>query len=218
MAFDSKRAAVRRARPIGIVGHNHANTEGSNRMLDDLHFVALCKEGQLDAFGELIRRYENRLFFPLYQILQNAEDARDALQDAFLLAYQSLNGFEGRCDFYTWLYRIGVNTALTYKRKRRRACSLNTRLDGKSHDPVDASRASEPSHALTCAEQSTMVRNALRRLGKNDRALLVLKDMDGLRYQEVADLLKVPIGTVRSRLHRARLKLWKLLQKNGDVG
>ena len=95
-------------------------------MLDDIQLVDLCKEGRLDAFGELIRRFEKRLFPSLYHILQNSEDARDALQDTFLFAYQSLDKFEGRSDFFTWVYRIGVNTALTYKRKRRRTCSLIT--------------------------------------------------------------------------------------------
>ena len=185
-------------------------------MLDDLQLIALCKEGRLDAFGELIQRHESRLFPALYHILQNAEDARDALQDTFLSAYQSVGQFEGRCEVYTWLYRIGVNAALSYKRKRRRACSLSISDDGKILEPVDLSRASEPSQALFSAEQFTTVWEALSRLTTNDRALLVMKDMEGHRYQEVADLLKVPIGTVRSRLHRARLKLWKLLKEKNE--
>lgn len=185
-------------------------------MSEDLKLIALCREGRLDAFGDLIKRYESRLFPALYHILQNAEDARDALQDAFLCAYQSLDQFEGRADFYTWLYRIGVNAALTHKRKRRRACTLNLCDEGRTLEPVDVSRASEPSHALTRAEQFTMVWDALSCLTTNDRALLVLKDMEGMRYKEVADLLKVPIGTVRSRLHRARLKLWELLKEKDE--
>jgi len=186
-------------------------------MLDDAQLVALCKEGRLDAFGELVQRYENRLYPSLYYILQNAEDARDALQDAFLAAYQSIDRFDGRSEFYTWLYRIGVNSALTNKRKNRRIGSLNAGHEGKDLDPVDASHASEPSHAMTSAERSAMVWKALSRLTTNDRAMLILKDMEGLRYQDVADLLKVPLGTVRSRLHRARLKLLELLKETEDV-
>ena len=186
-------------------------------MLDDAQLVALCKEGRLDAFGELVKRYENRLFPTMYHILQNAEDVRDALQDAFLCAYQSLEQFEGRADFYTWLYRIGVNSALTSKRKGRRLCSLDAGVDGRPADLVDSSRVTEPSHAMTCAEQATMVWSALSRLSSKDRAMLVLKDMEGLRYQQVADVLNVPIGTVRSRLHRARLKLFELLKDTHET-
>jgi RNA polymerase sigma-70 factor (ECF subfamily) len=187
-------------------------------MLDDVELVAQCKEGSLHAFGELVQRHERRLFATLYHILHNAEDARDALQDAFLYAYQYLNQFEGRADFYTWLYRIGVNAAISFKRKRRFASSLETCRSGESLDPTDPSRASEPSHAMVCAEQATTVWNALGRLPKRDRTLLVLKDMEGLCYQDLADTLGIPIGTVRSSLHRARLKLWRMLKDHEGDG
>ena len=193
-----------------------ANKEG-NGMLDDVQLVVLCKEGRLDAFGELIQRYEKRLFATMYHILHNAEDARDALQDAFLLAYRSLDQFEERSEFYTWLYSIGVNAASTFKRRQRPRSSLETCRNGHSFDPPDLSHASEPSHALVCAEETTLVWAALGRMRKRDRAVLVLKDIEGLCYQDLATFLNMPIGTVRSRLHRARLKLLRLLkeQKNG---
>jgi RNA polymerase sigma-70 factor (ECF subfamily) len=181
-------------------------------MLDEVELVALCKKGVLKAFGELIQRHERRLYGTLFHVLHNAEDARDALQDSFLQAYQSLDKFEGRSDFYTWLYRIGINVAITYKRKRRPVASLETGRRDPSADPPDPSNASEPSHAMVRAEQSSLIWKALGRLPKRDRALLVLKDMEGLCYEELAEVLDIPIGTVRSGLHRARLKLWRLLK------
>jgi RNA polymerase sigma-70 factor, ECF subfamily len=181
-------------------------------MLEDLELVAQAKDGSLEAFGELIQRHERRLFSTLYHILHNSEDARDALQDAFLYAYQYLHQFQGRADFYTWLYRIGVNAAISFKRKKRFGASLETARSGELLDPMDLSRASEPSHAMVRAEQATTVWNALGRLPKRDRALLVMKDMEGLCYQELAEALEIPIGTVRSSLHRARLKLWRMLK------
>jgi RNA polymerase sigma-70 factor (ECF subfamily) len=182
-------------------------------MSDDVQLVALCKAGSLDAFGELVHRYEGRLFATMCSILYNAEDARDALQDTFLLAYESLDKFEGRSDFYTWLHRIGVNAAITFKRKRQSVSSLDQDGNGQSWEPPDTSHGSEPSHSMVCAEESTMVRKALARLSPRDRALLVLKDIEGLRYAELAVRLRMPLGTVRSRLHRARLKLLRLLSE-----
>ena len=102
-----------------------------------------------------MRRYQDRLYNTVYRLLDNAEDAQDVVQDAFLNAYQSLAGFKGDAQFFTWLYRIAVNAAISHKRKRRRVLRLAPTMDGEGGiDPLDPHETSHPGHALEMAEQT----------------------------------------------------------------
>ena len=176
---------------------------------DDHRLIADCLRGESSAFGVLVRRYQDRLYHTVYRLVGNAEDAQDVVQEAFLSAYQSLGNFKGDSLFFTWLYRIAVNTAISLKRKQRAVL----RLGGPGAEPLDPSDLSRPGHALEQAEQGRRVQRALTRLSAEHRAVLVLKDMEGQKYEAIAEVLGVPIGTVRSRLHRARLELRELLEK-----
>jgi RNA polymerase sigma-70 factor (ECF subfamily) len=182
---------------------------------DDPRLIADCLRGNTAAFGELVRRYQDRLYNTVYRLVGNAEDAQDVVQEAFLSAYQSLGSFKGDAQFFTWLYRIAVNTAISLRRKQRSAVAVRT---GKSlaggPEPLDTSDFSRPEHSLERAEQGRRIQEALSRLSPEHRTVLVLKDMDGHRYEEMAEMLHVPIGTIRSRLHRARLELRELLQRD----
>ncbi len=181
---------------------------------DDPELIAECLRGNTAAFGLLVRRYQDRVFSTVYRLVGNAEDAQDVVQDAFLSAYQSLDAFKGDSLFFTWLYRIAVNTAISFKRKQRVAVSLESGRNGEFPiEPHDASSMSVPSHALEQAEQERRVQVALNRLSPEHRAVLILKDMEGQKYETMAEILQVPIGTIRSRLHRARLELRDLLEK-----
>jgi RNA polymerase sigma-70 factor (ECF subfamily) len=182
---------------------------------DDQRLIADCLKGDTAAFGELVRRYQERLYNSVYRLLDNAEDAQDVVQEAFLNAYQSLESFKGDSLFFTWLYRIAVNTAISLKRKRRVTMRLEVGRDGEQTiEPVDPSDLSRPEHALEQAEEGQRIRQALARLSPEHRAVLVMKDMEGQKYETMAEILQVPIGTIRSRLHRARLELRGLLEKN----
>ncbi len=184
---------------------------------DDHRLIAECLQGDPAAFGELVRRYQDRLYHTVYRLVDNAEDAQDVVQDAFLNAYQALDSFKGDSLFFTWLYRIAVNTAISLKRKHRVAISMDThRTEGGVPEPVDASEFSRPGYSLERAEQERRIHQALARLSPEHRAVLVLKDMEGQKYETMAEILQVPIGTIRSRLHRARLELRDLLSQNGD--
>jgi RNA polymerase sigma-70 factor (ECF subfamily) len=178
---------------------------------DDLKLVADCLKGDNAAFGELVSRHQDRLYNTVLRLLDNAEDARDVVQESFLHAYQSLHAFKGDSRFFTWLYRIAVNTAISYKRKRKLVFRLQPAGDGVGIDPVDPNEASRPSHALDMAEQEKRVHEGLARLSAEHRAVLVMKDMEGMKYEEMAEILDVPVGTIRSRLHRARLELREIL-------
>ena len=182
---------------------------------DDHRLIAACLGGDSLAFGALVRRYQDRLYSTVYRLLDNAEDAQDVVQEAFLHAYQSLESFKGDSLFFTWLYRIAVNTAISLKRKRRVVLSIDGTRNGEGGvDPLDPSEASRPGHALEQAEQERRVQRALNRLSPEHRAVLIMKDMEGQKYETMADALQVPIGTIRSRLHRARLELRELLEQD----
>jgi RNA polymerase sigma-70 factor, ECF subfamily len=183
---------------------------------DDHHFILECLHGSSTAFGVLVRRYQDRLYHSVCRMVDNAEDALDVVQDAFLSAYQNLDGFKGDSLFFTWLYRIAMNTAISMKRKQRVLLSIDsTRLGEATIDPLDPAAGNRPDHALEQAEQERRIHQALNRLSPEHRAVLVMKDMEGQKYETMADILGVPIGTIRSRLHRARLELRQLLE-TGD--
>jgi len=191
---------------------------------EDHRLITDCLQGDTAAFGELVRRYQDRLFNTVYRMVDNAEDAQDVVQEAFLSAYQSLDSFKGDSLFFTWLYRIAVNTAISLKRKHRVTLSLNAGPAGRNGDlnggagiePLDVSEETRPGRGLERAEEERKIQEALNRLSPEHRAVLVLKDMEGQKYEAMAEILQVPIGTIRSRLHRARAELREVLLQDED--
>jgi RNA polymerase sigma-70 factor (ECF subfamily) len=186
---------------------------------DDQRLIVECLRGDPAAFGVLVRRYQDRLYSTVFRLVGNAEDAQDVVQEAFLNAYQSLEGFKGDSLFFTWLYRIAFNAAISFKRKRRVVIPIDAARGGESGvprgvEPPDPSELSRPGHALEQEEQERRIQRALSRLSPEHRAVLILKDMEGQKYEAMAEILRVPLGTIRSRLHRARLELRELLEKD----
>jgi RNA polymerase sigma-70 factor (ECF subfamily) len=191
---------------------------GSVSAADDHSLIAASLAGDAGAFGVLVRRYQDRLYHTVFRLVDNPEDAQDVVQEAFLSAYQSLDSFKGDALFFTWLYRIAVNTAISLKRKRRAMVSIEAGRDGGGAiEPTDPSETNRPGHALETAEQERRVRLALTRLSPEHRAVLVMKDLEGQKYEAMAEVLQVPIGTIRSRLHRARLELRELLERDEEA-
>jgi len=182
---------------------------------EDRRLIAECLKGRTAAFGELIRRYQDRLFNTVFRLVNNAEDAQDIVQESFLSAYQSLESFKGDSQFFTWLYRIAVNTAMSMKRRRKETVSIETGRDANQGivEPHDPSESSRPSHALEQQELDVRIQQALQRMTPEHRAVLILKDMEGQKYEEMAEILQVPVGTIRSRLHRARIELKEFLEQ-----
>ena len=178
---------------------------------DDRRLIAECLGGQRDAFGDLVSRYQARLYNAALRLVQSPDDAADVVQDAFLSAFQALHTFKGDAEFFTWLYRIAFNTAISLKRKKRPAVSLETHKSEAGIDPDDPSEYVKPGAALERTEDERQLGDAIARLSPEHREVLLLKDIEGLKYEDIAELLGVPIGTIRSRLHRARLELRDLL-------
>ncbi len=176
--------------------------------MDDLRCVAAVRRGEPGAFVEVVRRYEDRLFNTVLRLLGDYEEARDLTQQTFLRAYSSLERFRGDSSFYTWLYRIAVNVTLDERKKRSRAPETHGELpDDDSLAGHGARGVDDPAeHALT-REREQAVAGAIASLDPLHRAVVVLRDIEGMDYDEIASVLDVPRGTVKSRLHRARLEL-----------
>jgi RNA polymerase sigma-70 factor, ECF subfamily len=186
-----------------------------SRGLDDNSLVQECRSGRTEAFGVLVRRYQDRLYPTVLRLLGSAEDAEDVLQDTFVRAFEKLDQFHGESSFYTWIYRIAVNLALSGHRKRRVRSAYRVKSEHSSthgSEPADESPDADPTVPIERAERERIVTAALDQLGTDHRAVVILKDFDGRRYEEISELLNIPVGTVRSRLHRARCELRERLR------
>jgi RNA polymerase sigma-70 factor (ECF subfamily) len=172
---------------------------------DDALLIDEVLAGDTSAFGQLVVKYQDRLFNTLSYVVGSCEEAEDVVQDAFVQAFVKLGTFQRASAFYTWLYRIAFNLAVSRKRRRRPEVSVDQTRELTGDEPVDDGQA--PGDHLEQQESAEQVQEALQRVSVEHRTILVLREMDGLCYEEIADVLELPVGTVRSRLHRARLAL-----------
>ena len=175
----------------------------------DEDLVRRYLDGDMDAFAALVERHEQRVFNLALRMTGREEDARDATQEAFLSALRKLKTFRGEAAFTTWLHRVTVNACYDLLRKRQRAPLLHERADGPPQPEPTA-----PDHAAD-VDLSLDVQRALLEVPPDFRAVLLLCDVQELSYEQAAATLDVPIGTVRSRLHRGRVALAHAL---GAVG
>lgn len=178
-------------------------------MSDDASLIAATLAGDSAAFGDLVRTYQDRLFNSLLRLFGSADDAADIVQDAFVQAYVKLDSFRGNSAFYTWLYRIAFNLAMSKRRRDHREASLDQMKLILGSEPVDGQP--DVDSAMLQNERANLVHSALAELSFEHRQILVLREIDGCSYEEIAEILSLPVGTVRSRLFRARLEIRDLL-------
>lgn len=195
--------------------------------LSDAEAVKRAREGDHDAFGVLVERYQERAFRLAVRILRDEEQARDAVQDAFLKVYGALDRFEGRSGFYTWLYRVVFNRCLDLQRRERarpvlHASAASEESGGEeallgegAEEGVGASRFASPESSRSDSELRVVLVDAVRALPDDARQTFLLREVDGLSYSEIAEVLDVPKGTVMSRLHYARKRLRETLSEVG---
>lgn len=194
----------------------------SSVVREDEHLlVAAAKEGEEQAFEELVNRYESKIFRLTRNITGNQEDAEDAMQEAFLKAYTHLQGFQGDSRFYTWLVRIAANEALMRLRKRRPGqFSLDEPVQGDSElmprELEDWRPSPESEYAET--EMHQLISDAVDKLEPDYRIVLVLRDVEELSTQDTAEALEISVAAVKSRLLRARLKLREKLNRHFRQG
>ena len=184
---------------------------------DELELVARCQSGDREAFNELVTRYRHRAFAMIYHMVRNEQDAWDLAQDGFLKAWKSIGRFRGQSSFFTWLYRILMNVTIDWT--RRKHIESGTEFDdaiglsGIAPGAVTAPRTElAPIARVSDKEIRARIDEAIARLSPEHRQAILLREIEGLEYQEIADAMGCSIGTVMSRLFYARKKLQAMLK------
>ncbi len=198
------------------------NQAKSQEAPEDQSCVARAQRGDADAFGELVARYRVRMYQVAYGMVGHHETAMDLTQEAFLRAYQNLGAFRGEAKFSTWLRRIVTNVCLDHLRKSEHRTVFASYDDtrGEGDDDPDALRLTgtlEPPDARVARrELGRAILDALQRLTPEQRAAIVLREVEGMSYEEIAKSMECAVGTVMSRLHYARKRLRSLLTEHHD--
>ena len=180
---------------------------------DDREAVRRVQAGETEAFEPLVEKYKRKVFRLAYQVLRDQEEALDTAQEAFVKAFRALPTFKGDSAFYTWLFRITMNVALDRKRQRAtRAKSLGAEdVAPEEWERTATSTDPDPEDVATSVERRERIRKGLDSLSEHHRAIIILSDIEGLQYREIAEVLGIPMGTVMSRLHHARKRLREVL-------
>lgn len=180
---------------------------------DDIQLIDRFKNGDTSAFEEIVLKYQDRIYNLCRHMLGNAHEAEDAAQDTFIKAYQKLKDFNPEASLYTWLYRIAVNTSLDYKKKPFFESFFKKSDEGEEFVEEPASDWPSPEKLYESKQLDLALRKSLGKLSLKLRTVIILKEIEGLSYEEISDILDVSIGTVKSRISRAREELKTLLKK-----
>jgi len=203
---------------IRSVTDAYAPTQDAAVSERDLDWVIVQKvqAGNVGAFDLLVQKYREKIFSVIYNMTSNREDASDLTQDTFIKAFQAIGRFKGKSSFFTWIYRIAINTSMTFlkKRSRRRYISYE-----KIDEEVSNSEIFERLTAKNQTEKGALIQelqeklnDSLQKLSPKHRTVVVLHEIEGLEHAEIAEITKTSVGTVRSRLHYAKQQLQSYLQ------
>ncbi len=200
-------APARKTEPTPAEPSPKATPEGP----PDTELVAAAREGDLSAYDQLIRRYQQRIYSTIYHMTSNHEDANDLAQDTFIKAYGALKTFKGDSSFYTWVYRIAVNRTINFIKSRRNkfSLSLNALDFNMENDPDLVAFVSDktPRRDMALTELQEKLNAALMKLSDDHRMVVTLHDIQGMSHDEIAKIMSCNTGTVRSRLFYARQQL-----------
>ena len=179
--------------------------------VEESKLVEAARKGDLNAYDELVKRYQERIYATVYHMTANHEDANDLAQEAFIKAFQALKSFKGGSSFYTWVYRIAVNKTINFlkQRKNRSQMSLDDIDINAEHDPDLVALISEktPRREVNLTELQEKLNEAMQKLSQSHRLVVTLHDVQGMSHEEIAKIMDCNIGTVRSRLFYARQQL-----------
>ena len=181
----------------------------------DRELVRESRRGEKEAFRELVERYQRKVLSIAMGMVQNREDALELTQETFVKAYENLSKFKGESSFYTWLYRIVVNLAIDFRRRDRRhpTVSLVDRITGEDLEPnIPDSQLSDPYNRASAREIGDRVAEAISELTPDHKAVILLREVEGLSYEDISEVMNCSKGTVMSRLHYARKKLQSKLR------
>lgn len=182
-------------------------------------FIERLKRGEAAAFEEWVAERSGEIYGLLFRLTENSEEARDLTQETFLRAFQSIGRFRGEADLRTWIYRIAINQARNrwrwWRRRRRDSTVSLDATQGKSNQPLIATLvevSGNPEQQTLAHEREVALRGALQKLGMSYRETVILRDIEGLSYEEIAAALGINVGTVKSRLARGRQELRRRLE------
>lgn len=183
-------------------------------------YIQKAKQGDPQAFEQLVLKYQDKIYTLTVRMVRDREEALDLAQDAFIKAWQNLDSFQGESSFGTWLYRLTTNLCLDYLRKqnRRQEISVTVSLDEEPsgwYEPADPGQ--DPHRILEQNQLQESVARGLEKLPEHHRRPLVMREVAGLSYQEIAQALELDLGTVKSRIARARMNLRKILMQDGNL-
>ena len=182
-------------------------------MDNELALIELVKKGDKKAYNALVLKYQDRLVYSVYKFLKDFELSQDIAQEAFIKAFKNIEKFRGDSKFYTWIYRIAINTAKNVISTKARASEV---YDNDTTDQLlseSATTSEDPENILQAEQLRSAINKALQNLPEDIRVTLSLREFDGLSYEEIANVLECPIGTVRSRIHKGREMLDQTFSK-----
>lgn len=209
---DSRRLAAEKQDQNRELSSEPGRPTDRGQEADESNLLKAFQRGNVEAFGVLVHRYQDRLYTALTRFLDSRDDALDVLQETFLSAFANAGNFKGNSRFYTWIYRIGMNHAIDLHRRKKPRTTLSI-YQGDQPEFADPREEGGPDQQMIREEERQLIRKALQILSAEHRTVIVMKEIDDMRYEEIAEVLEVPVGTVRSRLHRARSELKLVLEK-----
>ena len=176
----------------------------SNKEID-LGLVKRAKSGDYQAFDLLVLKYQSRLISTAFKFVKDVQIAEDIVQDSFIKAFKALESFREDSSFYTWIYRIAVNTSKNFLvSKKRKSELLNSDLSEEASYEIEPVETYSPEDLLQATQLKKVITETIDQLGEDTRTALTLRELDGLSYEEIADVVNCPVGTVRSRIFRGR--------------
>ena len=195
--------------------------EAAKIKLDDIALVERCRQGDFHAMERLIIKYQDRIYNVILKICANTDDAAELTQETFVKVIENIGKFQGRSSFYTWAFRIAVNLTLNFRRRNIKLAVRSLEAQGKDDsgskkqllkDFLRDDSASDPSRLAQRKELNEIAIKALMRLDDAQRTVVVMRDIEGMNYAQIASVLNIQLGTVRSRLSRARSNLRDIME------
>ncbi|RKY20074.1 MAG: hypothetical protein DRP62_08800 [Planctomycetota bacterium] len=200
---------------------HHGRTSNRGINIDDAVLVGQCRRGDSSAMERLILKYQNRIYNTILKICANTDDAVELTQETFVKVIESIDTFEGRSSFYTWAFRIAVNLALNYRKRSAKlgfssldanSDERNGRAKGALKQILADTASPNPAAVAANSELCELIIKSLMTLDDGQRAVVVLRDIEGMNYARIAEILDIELGTVKSRLSRARARLRETLE------
>jgi len=184
--------------------------------MEDAELVRLCQNGDTAAFEQLFNRHQKRIYSIAHRMMSNEEDAMDLTQEIFLKAYQKIGKFNFKSAFSTWLYKLAMNLCIDELRKRKPVSAVPI-TDSSLKEAVLQTNVNTPEDHAMLNDRERQIWEALNSLKDNERAIIILRDMEGFSYKEISGILKCSLGRVKSRLHEARQNLKEILETRTEI-